>query len=249
MSPVLPSTWKVPETFHDRLGEQAGRQRLIAADGQLLLILHKIPEPGNADRVSILFWRDSAGAWKSTGSGSGLAELKGHLDEFAAYIDKLEGRMQQPPSSENYFDLLQTSGPLLRTVRNMQTALQQAREAVPNDRNILVARDRAGEFERAVELLHADAKNGMEYMIARQGEEQAKNSEDLLTAGHRLNLLIAIFLPLTALGSAFGMNMKHGFEGIQSPLLFWAVLIIGLVLGFVVKALLTNASNVRSRKK
>ena len=217
MSPILPGTWKVPELFHARLGEQAGRQRMMSADGHLLIVLHKIPQPGNPDRESILFWRDTAGGWKSTGSGAGLAELRGLLEDFTKHVDKLEDRMQASPNSKNYFEILQTTGPLLRTVRNMHTALQQAREAFPVDRNILVARDQAGELERAVELLHADAKNGLEYMVARQAEEQAENSEQLLKAGHKLNMLIAIFLPLTALGSAFGMNFRHGLEGVTSP--------------------------------
>src|SRR5688572_5393342 len=222
MSPILPSTWKVPELFHGRLGEQAGRQRMMSAEGHLLLILHKIPQPGNPDRESILFWRDTAGAWKSTGGGSGLAELRGLLEDFTKYVDKLEERLQGNATSKTYFEILQTTGPLLRSVRNMHTTLQQAREAFPMDRNILIARDQAGELERAVELLHADAKNGLEYMVARQTEEQAENSEQLLKAGHKLNMLIAIFLPLTALGSAFGMNFRHGLEAVTSPLLFWA---------------------------
>lgn len=242
MSPILPATWKVPDLFHARLGEQAGRQRTMSADGHLLLILHKIPQPGNPDREPILFWRDSAGAWKSTGSGAGLAELRGLLEDFSKYVDKLEERIQGSPNSKTYFDLLQTTGPLLRTTRNMHSALQQAREALPADRNILLARDQAGELERAVELLHADSKNGLEYMVARQAEEQAENSEQLLKAGHRLNMLIALFLPLTALGSAFGMNFKHGLEGVNSPLLFWGTLFLGLVLGFFVKALLNAPS-------
>jgi hypothetical protein len=245
MSPILPATWKVPEVFHARLGEQAGRQRMMAADGHLLLILHKIPEPGESDRASVLFWRDPAGTWKSTGGGAGLAELKAHLNDFTAYVDKLEDRMQKPPSSKMYFEILQITAPLLRSVRNMHLTLQQAREAMPNDRNIIVARDQASDLERGVELLHADAKNGMEYMIARQAEEQAENSEQLLKAGHKLNLLIALFLPLTALGSAFGMNFRHGLEHITSPLLFWGTLFLGLALGFFVKTLLEPASKQR----
>ena len=250
MSPILPGTWKVPDVFHSRLGEQAGRQRMMSAEGHLLLILHKIPQPGNPEREPMLFWRDPGAVWKSTGSGAGLAELRGLLEEFARHVDRLEHRMQEAPNSKTYFDILQTTGPLLRTVRNMQTTLQQAREAVPADRNILVARDQAGELERAVELLHADAKNGLEYMVARQTEEQAENSEQLLKAGHRLNMLIALFLPLTAIASAFGMNMRHGMEAITSPLLFWGVLALGLFLGFIVKALLdptTTNTNTNAR--
>ena len=103
----------------------------MAAEGHTLLILHKIPQAGNPDRESILFWRDPAGVWKSTGSGAGLAELRGLLEEFAKYVDKLEDRMQGGPTSKTYFEILQTTGPLLRTVRNMHTTLQQAREALP----------------------------------------------------------------------------------------------------------------------
>jgi hypothetical protein len=248
MNAVLPSTWKVPDLFHSRLGEQAGRQRMMTAEGHLLLILHKIPKPGEGDREPVLFWRDPAGNWKSTGNGAGLAELKSHLQDFSTYVDKLEDRMQQPPNSKNFFEILQITAPLLRTARNMHATLQQAREAFSNDRNILIARDQAVEIERAVELLHADAKNGLEYMIARQAEEQAENSEQLLTAGHRLNMLIAVFLPLTALGSAFGMNFRHGLEGITSPLLFWSTLLVGLVLGFAVKGLVDTPSERRKKK-
>jgi hypothetical protein len=247
MSAILPGTWKVPELFHARLGEQAGRQRMMTAEGHLLLILHKIPQPGNPDREPIFFWRDTAGTWRSTGSGAGLAEMRGLLEDYAKYVDKLEDRLQGTPNSKTYFEILQTTGPLLRSVRNMHSTLQQAREAFQNDRNILVARDQAGDLERAVELMHADAKNGLEYMVARQTEEQAENSEQLLKAGHRLNMLIAIFLPLTALGSAFGMNFRHGLERITSPLLFWGTLFLGLVLGFFVKALLEPSQTKKKR--
>jgi hypothetical protein len=95
--------------------------------------------------------------------------------------------------------------------------------------------------------MHADAKNGLEYMVARQTEEQAENSEQLLKAGHRLNMLVAIFLPLTALGSAFGMNFRHGLESITSPLLFWGTLFLGLVLGFIVKLLLDEPAAAKKR--
>jgi Mg2+ and Co2+ transporter CorA len=59
-------------------------------------------------------------------------------------------------------------------------------------------------------------------------------------------MLIAVFLPLTALGSAFGMNFRHGLEGFTSPLLFWGTLSLGLVLGLCVKGLLSAPSK---RKK
>jgi hypothetical protein len=192
MSPVLPKIWNVPDAIRVRLGEQAGHQRIMLEEGHLLLILHKVPEPGKAERVPVLFWRDPEGNWKSSQGGPGAAELKTVQEQFASVIDQLEERMQQPPSAENYFDVLHRSSPVLRTVRNMHRALQQAREAIPEERQILLARDRAGELERAVELLHADAKNGMEFMVAKRAEEQALSSRELAAAGHRLNLLICL---------------------------------------------------------
>ena len=208
----------------------------MVAEGHLLLVLHKLPEPGIPEREPLLFWRDAAGEWKTTGSGSGLAELTGHLDDFTVQVDRLEEQLQLPASSSNYFDVLQKSGPWLRSARNMQRALQEAREAIPGDRYILNARDRAVEVERALELLHADAKNGLEYMIARQAEEQARHSAGILRTGHRLNLLVAVFLPVTALASLFGMNLRHGLERFDSPAFFWGVLIVGLLLGLMVKS-------------
>ena len=139
--------------------------------------------------------------------------------------------MQQHPSAESFFEVLQSTTPLLRTIRNTQRTLQEARQASPEDRPILLARDDAGELERAVELLHSDAQHGMDYMIARQGEEQTQRTHQLVRAGHRLNVLIALFLPLTAIGSVFGMNLSHGLERWQSPWLFWSLLATALVIG------------------
>lgn len=243
MSAVIPASWKLPDSITSRIGEEAGRQRTMAAEGHLLLILHKVPQAGNPDRVSVLFWRDPTGQWRSSaGSAAGLAELQAFFDEYSAHIDKLEELFARASSSDVYFQVLQQSAPVLRSVRNMHGALQQAREAMPKDRHIITARDRAGELERAVELLHTDSKNGLEYMIARRAEEEARNSERLLSAQHRLNMLIALFLPLTALGSAFGMNFRHGMEGITSPLLFWSILALGIVVGVVVQSAIQRNS-------
>lgn len=82
----------------------------------------------------------------------------------------------------------------------------------------------------------SDAKNGLDYMIARQAEEQARSSAELVVSSYRLNMPVAVFLPLTALGSAFGMNFRHGLEEVTTPLLFWAVLVSGVLIGLVVKA-------------
>ena len=40
---LIPASWDVPEEFRQRLGDEPGRQRVMQADGHLLLILHAPP--------------------------------------------------------------------------------------------------------------------------------------------------------------------------------------------------------------
>ncbi len=54
-STLLPSDWNVPAVFRQRLGESAGRQRVMAADGHLLLVLHAPPGADEAGRRGRFF--------------------------------------------------------------------------------------------------------------------------------------------------------------------------------------------------
>ena len=238
MASLIPFGWEVPGVFRSRLGDRAGRQRIMTAEGHLLIILHRVPQPGTTERTPAIFWRNPRGDWTSTEGGSGLGALHAHFELWREAIDGIEDQMQQPPSPENYFSVLQKTTSLLRTIRNSSRTMQDAREVSP-DRAILLARDEAGELERAVDLLHHDAKNGMEFMIARQGEEQAQRAQQLVIAGHRLNLLMALFLPLTALGSIFGMHLANGIEQWHSPSMFWCVVGGGLLTGLVLVCLIS----------
>jgi hypothetical protein len=202
----------------------------MTAEGHLLIVLHKVPRLGNSERESVFFWRNPRGDWVATEGASGLGALHEHFEQWRKVVDQLEDQMQQPSSADNYFLVLQYTTPLLRTIRNTSHTLQSAREACP-DREMLIARDEAGELERAIELLHTDAKNGMEFMIAKQGEEQAQRSYQIVRAGHRLNLMMAFFLPLTAIGSIFGMHLSHGLENWHAPWMFWGVLAAALFVG------------------
>ncbi|MFN7140134.1 MAG: CorA family divalent cation transporter [Limisphaerales bacterium] len=245
MPSPLPATWEVPEIFRARLGERAGKQRIMQSDGHLLIILHKVPEPGNPERDSILFWRNAKGEWRSTERGSGLAALNDLFEVWAKTVDDQEERMQQQPSAENFFSVVQATTPLLRSIRNTYRALQEAREAFPEERSILIARDKAGDLERTIELLHTDAQHGMEFMIAKQSEEQARQAHQLVVTGHRLNLLVALFLPLTAIGSMFGMNMVHGLEEWNAPWMFWTLLVVSILGGLLLLAVIASRPKVQ----
>lgn len=239
MKTLLPPGWQAPREFFTRLGEGPGRQRAMFADGHLLLVLHEPPEPGEAMRGR-LFWREPDGSWKSNSLGTGIQSLRQHVAEFAERIDKLEDRLQVAVGANDYFAILQAIVPLYRGVRNLHGTLQSAREMVPDDREIIVLRDRAGEAERAAELVHGDAKNGLDFTIARQAELQAHRGFEMAVSAHRLNILAAIFFPIATVSAIFGMNLKHGVVAMGAPWDFWGLVAFGLISGLLLTAVITT---------
>ena len=236
----LPPDWQLPPALVQRLGDSAGRQRALFADGHLLLVLHAPPNPDSPERTGRAFWRAPSGTWQSKALGDGPEALARHVAEFADRIDELERRWQSAASAADYYALLRALAPLHRTTRNLYAALQEARTLVPADRDLINLRDRAGEVERAVELLHQDVRNGLDYTIAHQAERQAERTYAMAVAGHRLNLLAALFFPVAALGSVFGMNLAHGLDGWTTPAHFWGVLGLGLVGGVLLARLIAR---------
>jgi hypothetical protein len=235
---LIPRDWTIPELLRSRLGDEGGRQRAMFADGHLLLVLHEVPKANDPDRKTRLLWRAPDGKWDSSTMGGGVQGLVRHLAEFSKTVDGLEERLLKAEQARDYFSILQHVTPLWRTTRNMANALQEARGLVTTDRELIIARDTAGNLERACELLHSDAVHGLDYTVARQGEEMAKASADMARAGHRLNLIAAMFLPLSAVTSVFGMQLTNGLEHVASPYLFWIILALGVIIGLVMKAMI-----------
>lgn len=237
----LPSSWTVPQIFRDRLGKTAGAQRAMVADGHLLLVLHRLPSEGQRrrDREGVFFWRDNEGKWQCTGRGAGMPMLHKHLQEHEAAVLRLEQAYEDADNAADYFAVLEALGPLRSATRGLASTLQAAREAVPGDRELIVLRDWATEIDRTASLVQLDARNGLDLSIARQAEQQVASSQAQARAGNRLNILAAVFFPLTAIGSVLGMNLTSGLEH-TSPLLFWAVFAGGLLLGLVVQSLVTG---------
>lgn len=235
MTSIVPFTWAVPEIFRQRLGTSMGRQRLMEHDGHILLILHEVPKPGVPERRGLLFWRDPQGRWETDVRGQGLPELQDLVGRYAARVDALEHDFGAATTAEALFPVLRAITPLLRSAKHVHQVLQSAREAVREDRDIIDLRDRAEELLRAAELLDAEARTALEFDIAESSEAQAKLNHQLAMTGQRLNLLAAMFLPLTAIASVFGMNLPSGLGGVSSPLLFWGVLVVGIGVGLVVR--------------
>lgn len=238
MPKLLPHNWTIPDRIRARLGAQAGRQRPMLHEGHLLLVLHDLPKPGDATRQASFFWRAPDGTWKSAGATAkgGVGALRAHVESFATAAQALEDRVEKATRAADYFAVLQEAAPVLRTARNLHRVLQEAREGCPEDRDLISIRDQAYEAERTLELVHADAQSGLEFTTARRAEEQAELSEQINRSSHRLNLIAAMFLPITALGGILGMNLEHGFEHANAPWLFWAVVAGAFLLGLLVRS-------------
>lgn len=209
---LLPSSWELPEVFRHRLGESAGRQRAMAEDGHLLIVLHGVPGPDDEVREGHFFWRKPDGSWVSTTGSPGQTSIDVQLDAYEkviAHLDQLETAAQ---SADDYFEVLKNLAPIVRASRNQQAALQSAREKVPGDRKLINYRDRAYTLERQADLLASDAKNALDYAIARRAEEQAKASEQMAVSAHRLNILAAFFFPLATISGLLGMDVKTGID-------------------------------------
>jgi hypothetical protein len=242
-STLLPVAWEVPAEFRDRLGEQAGRQRVMTADGHLLVVLHEPPGPDTAKREGRYFWRDPAGRWTPSGKSPGQPGLGELLAEFERKLDALQRDEDAAKTARDYFDLLNRLNPMVRTARNLHAALQAAREAVPDDRLLLVWRDRAYAIERSAELLHNDAKNALDFAVAQRAEEEAESTRRVEAAGHRLNVMAAFFFPLATMAAFFGMELRNGLEPWDekyAPLPVLGILGVGLLLGTILTLFITR---------
>lgn len=230
---LLPGSWDCPKVFRARLGEQAGRQRLMQADGHLLLVLHAPPKADQDQREGRFFWRQPDGTWSSSHQGGGPQAIMRLLAEYDNDLDAYDVREQAAKSARDYFDLLTNTTPMFRAVANLHAVLQETRTACRDDRQLIVARDKAYELMRRAELLTGDVKHGLDYAMAYRAEQQAVNSHYMAQSAHRLNVLAAFFFPIAALTALFGVNLKTGLEESAPPWPFIGVLAVGMFMGMI----------------
>ncbi len=238
MASPIPHNWQVPKIFRDRMGAHAGRQRCMAAEGHLLLVVHEMPDPRKpGTREGQLHWREPSGAWHcSAGGPPTIVPLRSHVEAYAEAAARHEALAEKATSADDWYALVYATGPVARTTKNLAAALQEAREAAKDDHELITVRDASSDVARSFELLHAHAREGLEYTTAKRAEEQSRNAEHMLVSAHRLNLTAALFLPMTAIATIFGMNLDHGLAGIAVPAMFWAVVGAALLLGLIVRA-------------
>lgn len=220
----LPNHFRIENELREQLSSRPGHQRCVEGRGELLLVVHDVPRPGIPERQALFFWKDYEGRW-SQESGPGLSGVGDLLDRYAKAIDGHEEVIDEADTAGEIFTIIRHSGPLMRSSRNLVSALEQVLAVDPEDREIRAYRDRAREIERAADLLNSDAKVTLEFWQAERADRQARSAARLGKIAYRLNLLAGFFLPLVALGGLFGMNIER-WNG-----LFWAVFIFGMFVG------------------
>lgn len=238
IAPYIPMSWDLPEVIRKRLGETVGKQRLMVEDGHVLILLHRVPtEEEDEVRTAMVVWRNPAGAWKSTPLGGGLTGLEAHVSAYRTAIHKLDEDVESAKVPRQYFDVMRRMHPLHRATRHLAEVLQATRVALPGEAKIINLRDKCADIERAIELVAADAKAGMEFSLAESASQQAQAADIANHEAQRLNRLAAFFFPLATLVAVFGMNPP---ETVLHSTGFWAVLAAGMMLGFFVYAVVAS---------
>lgn len=231
----LPRTWDIPAALRYRLSDRTGRQRAIFEQGHLLLVLHQPPKRDELERRGRFLWRKPDGTWICNEGKSGPGALAQHLDEYSRAIHLYDLQEERAANATAYFDVIDGLSPLLRSTSHLHQVLQEARKLVPEDRILIHCRDQAYELERTVELLYANAKNGLDYEIAKRAEEEARSSRQMARSAHRLNILAAFFFPLATISGVLGIDLDAPwgqFPGVLQPVLLGLVL-VGLFAGAV----------------
>lgn len=229
LPPFVPHGWDLPDSIRRRLGDEAGRQRLMDEDGHLLLILHAPPRPDDdATRQPVVFWRSPVGQWCSSPTDGGLSALHGLLRDYQTLVGALDEKVDTAREPLGYFEVLRGINPLQRSCRNLLLAMEAARKARPDERSLILLRDQAVNLERAVELVVNDARSGMEFSVAESGDMQAREAR-------RLNRLVAFFFPIATMAAVFGMNQPEGTLTMPG---FWQVIGAGVLLGWLVRAVI-----------
>jgi hypothetical protein len=229
----IPKSWDLPESIRKRLGDAAGRQRLMDEDGHLLFILHQPPEPEDDEvRKPVLVWGQPSGEWKSSPEGGGLAALDAHMESYRKSIHALDEAVEAAKTPRQFFDVMKHVNPLLRATRNLLAVMQEAREARPDERRLINLRDRAVDLERAIDLVASDAKDGMEFALAENTEEQSRFAHEATLEARKLNRLAAFFFPLATLVAIFGMSPPGEVIKMSG---FWLVIAAGIVAGLVIR--------------
>lgn len=231
--PWIPGNWQLPDEFSQRLGTTVGRQRFMQAGQDCLIVAHDVPEHDEVGRRGVLFWRDGNGEWRCSNGDPGKVALQMHLERYSKKLDEFDAKEEKAIRADDYLPVLEGLAPIVRSMRNLLEALEEARKAMVDERSIIDHRDRAYELSRQAELLYEDAKNSMDVAVVRRADEQAAASRQMTIAAHRLNMLAAMFFPFATLGAIFGTTLTDQWSWSGSSMPFIVFLVTGLIIGAI----------------
>ena len=231
-SSPLPPGWQIPDSIRNRIGREAGPQRAIFEEDHLLIMLHEPPAADGIARQAACYWRKPGGDWQTSRKSGPGGQVTDLLEAYEEILLKLETAETAATRAAEFHEILESLGPILRASRGLHRALQQAREFVKTDRDLINYRDRAAAIERTAELILQDAQFGISFIAARQSESQAESAQRMAATAHRLNVLAAIFLPMTAIASVLSMDVRSGLPNTTEN--FWIIVAGSLGLGLAV---------------
>ena len=227
----IPEGFELGEELRDQLSSRSGTQRYIEGGGEALMIVHELPEPKVPERDPIVFWRTPDGSWRGPDNLPGLKRMSELMGRFQNAIDEHEALIDETEDINVVFSIIRHAGPIARSARNMLSVLEAAARDDDDNVSLRGLRDRAGEIQRASELLYQDAKLTLDFWQAESAEEHQEAAERLNTIAFRLNLMAGFFLPLVAVAGLLGMNVDIP-PFLQN--LFWIIISLGLTLGVIV---------------
>jgi Mg2+ and Co2+ transporter CorA len=162
------------------------------------------------------------------------------LSAYAKQLDEFEQLENRATRSDEYLSLLDNLSPLVRSIRNFYEVLQEARTSAKEVSELIDLRDKAYELSRQSELLYQDTKNAMDVAVIRRAEEQSTNTARLAQANHRLNRMVAMFLPLTTMAAVFGTQFTQDWNGLNHPVAFAIFVLSGILAGVLLLAFISR---------
>lgn len=218
---IFPDNWPIPEDISSRVGEKAGRQRIIENATATLCILHQVPKEDDLDRYPVFCYINENDVISHPPGQITISDL---IEEYRELIDELDQAYQDAKTPDEYFAILERVVPIGRAVMRSAVTVQSLREIYKDNKEILLWRDEFNEIERSAELIQTNAKNALDYENARSADQLAKLSG-------KLNTIAILFLPMTVVSGLFGMNLRNGIEDMH-PSMFLVVIAGSLVVSF-----------------
>ncbi len=241
---VIPKAWSIPDIFRARMGNDVGRQRLMSEEGHHLVVLCEIPSLSDkGQRRPALFWVNDTGEWRSMPQSGGRSALRQLVLDYQEKVSALELKMTKVEGDntpEEVHDVIDEAAPLQRSVRGLARVMQELRETLKDDREVLNIRDAAVSLESSIDLLLADAKSTLDFVTAKNAMIQAKESAKAAREAQKLNRIAALFFPLVTLASLFGMNAPADVLASNGSIL---VILVGLAMGALLWTILSKKTH------